>query len=128
MFSPRCAMTSVVVLTVLAGVRGDEDPAIAAARARQQAVTSLSVEYTVKEVIEKGGCFPLTANPQKPIPAQQTVLESKNRLIIDGRKFRFEDNHIVIQEMSGHLHLNSAVTVSDGQIHKVLRPQATIAN
>src|SRR5262245_28221144 len=62
-------------------------PAVAAARARQEAVRTFDVEFKQTEVIKH------PPRPNGPAPAGETVFESVNRLAIDGQKVRYEDNH-----------------------------------
>ena len=71
-----------------------DDPAIAAARKRQEAIKSFDIEFKRTEVIPKGW---FTKEPKGalpgPRPETDTTLESVNRVVVDGKKYRFEDNH-----------------------------------
>lgn len=73
-----------------------EDPAAAAARKRQEAIKSFDIEFKRTEVIPKGW---FTKEPKGAIPGprpeKDVTLESLNRIVVEGTKFRFEDNHPV---------------------------------
>src|SRR5690242_4100646 len=75
---------------------GDEDPAVATARARQEAVKTVVVEFRLTETLAPGAISErssLPTNPRRVFPAEETTLTSSNKLIFDGRKVRFEYNH-----------------------------------
>jgi hypothetical protein len=79
-----------------------EDPAVRAARARQEAVKTLEVRYKRTEVIVKGGLtlrLPARSRPQTPAPAEETTLESTNRLVLDRDKGRIENNDLALQRL-----------------------------
>jgi hypothetical protein len=87
-----------------------EDPAVRAARMRQEAVKTLEVRFKRSEVIVKGGLtlrLPARSRPQTPAPAKETTLESTNRLVLDRDKVRFENNHLKLQRLP-----NNTVEVS----------------
>lgn len=97
------------------------DPAAVSARTRQQAVKSASVEFKVRDVIAKGGW--LFSDPAKPIPPEETIFESNNRLIFDGSKYRIENNHFVLLWGNSKVIRVPLWTVSDGKVAKVLWPE-----
>jgi len=66
-----------------------DDPAVVAARRRQDAAKSFAVEYKQTEVIAPGGLY----STVKPIPAEETTIVSTGRVVVDGAKVRFETNH-----------------------------------
>jgi hypothetical protein len=74
----------------------EEAPAVAAARARQQSVKTADIEFKQREIIPRGGKSdenPDLYGPKAPVPANETTCESINRLVFDGEKYRYEDNH-----------------------------------
>src|SRR5438309_185662 len=75
---------------------GTDSPAVRAARVRQEAVTTLDIQFKQMEVIAKGAITTLhtTARQAKTLfPEVDTKLESMNRLQIAGDKVRYENNH-----------------------------------
>lgn len=78
-------------------VVGEHSPARKAAKARQKAVKTLEVKFRKTETIARGAVTaltpPLPFKPKHPIPEQETTLQSINRLVIDGEKLRYENNH-----------------------------------
>jgi hypothetical protein len=101
---------------------GEDDPALTAARARQQAAQSVSVEYRVKDVIAKGGYIPNAHKSTPPVPPDETTFESSNRLIIDDSKYRFEHNHFITYSLGGKLNQIRFVNVSNGTVAKFMAP------
>jgi hypothetical protein len=86
-----------VALPEVQGQPATEDtPAVKAARARQEAVKTLDIKFRLKEVIAQGGLSarrPAELRPKQPVPPAELTLESTNRLVIDGGKVRYENNH-----------------------------------
>lgn len=72
-----------------------ESPAAVAAKKRQEAIKSLEVKFHIKETIEPGSqSASRVSNPRdKGFPDKQLVLESDNRLVLDGSSARLEMNH-----------------------------------
>jgi hypothetical protein len=71
-------------LLVLVPSADDEDPAVAAARARQGAVQSLYVEFRQTVVIAPGG---LSVDSQSR--------EAVSVLVLDGLKYRYEGRYLI---------------------------------
>jgi hypothetical protein len=72
----------------------EEDPAITAARKRQEAVTTLAIEFKVTEIIPRGGISKVLMPPfNQPLPPNDTTFETDNRCVIDRDKIRYEHNH-----------------------------------
>jgi hypothetical protein len=72
-----------------------EDPAVRAARARQQAVRTLDVQFKRVEVIRKGALDPPTPAPRPPtpVPPKDQTSEWVYRLVLDRDKVRIETGH-----------------------------------
>src|SRR5262249_16682265 len=71
-------------------------PAVAAARSRQQSVKTINVEFKRIQLYAKGSeseKAPSVVKPKTTVPASDITLESINRLVIDGDKIRYENNH-----------------------------------
>jgi hypothetical protein len=69
----------------------------------------------------KGSSF--GARITTPIPATETTLDSVNRLVIDGDKLRYEDNHPCWYMPVGKLNTGSSVTVFNGTVNKWFYPR-----
>jgi hypothetical protein len=72
-----------------------EDPAVRAARARQEAVKTVAVRLKRTEVIAKGGLTLKLSPPMRPpmpAPLKEMTLESTTRLVLDRDKVRAESN------------------------------------
>src|SRR5689334_291184 len=68
----------------------------ATARTRQWAARSFDIRLRRTEFIAKCGISAAQhgiPKPVVPIPPRETVLESVNRLVVDGVQVRWEDNH-----------------------------------
>jgi hypothetical protein len=113
-------------LTLTASAIGSAQPAatinnaVAAAKARQESIKTLDVKYIRKEMLRTGGVSEFQSRglkPDHPVPPNDLTLESENRLLIDGMKYRFENNHPGWHMPGGELRRRSAVTLFDGD-HK----------
>ena len=58
----------------------------------------------------------------KTVPEKETISESKNRIVFDGAKMRFENNHPMWSMEDGRLWPCPRVEVSDGETGKYLHP------
>ena len=101
-FPMRLTLPMLVALVVMSAVcrgagQAADDPALRAALHRQEVVKTAYIEFKQEEVIVKGGVtddMPVAMyKPAKPVPDEETTLESRNRFIIDGEKIHYEDNH-----------------------------------
>lgn len=93
--------------------------AVEAARIRQETVKTAVFEFRRTEVTVAGGSsetFSDLANPKVLVPAKETTLVSTNRLVIDGDKVRFEDNHPIWHMPDGKLFQTRAVGVFNGTV------------
>jgi hypothetical protein len=71
-----------------------EDPAVAAARKRQQAVRTARFEVHVREVHAKGSKSERAGVPtDNPLPTEEVIVESDNVLVFSGGNVRVEENH-----------------------------------
>jgi hypothetical protein len=100
------------------------DPLIEAARRRQDATRSVVVEFEVKEFVGKGKLTGLGLKPRTPdpVPKEDTEIVSRNRLVIEGEKARFENNHPMFYVDGGELIRTSSVVVTDGETAKLYFP------
>jgi hypothetical protein len=105
-----------------------EDPAVAAARKRQEAIKSFDIEFKRTEVIPQGW---FTKEPKGalpgPRPEKDVTLESVNRVVVDGKKFRFEDNHPIrgiLEFASSRLVCSFDGTFEKGWFHHGTRNQS----
>jgi hypothetical protein len=104
-----------------------EDPAVAAARKRQEAIKSFDIEFKRTEVIPKGW---FTKEPKGalpgPRPEKDVTLESVNRIVGDLEKMRIESNHPregILQFVNSNF-----VLVCDGSSETLLFPKGVTPN
>src|SRR5262249_31826835 len=91
-----------------------EDPAVAAARVRQEAVTTLVLEYQqVTRVF-----LPQTLAR----PATEAVASADNRIVLDGIRVRVEDNSPVMST-GGIFHRQQHISVFDGEETRTFFPR-----
>lgn len=115
------AVCTVVPPIILAQPSGDSG-LVEAAQARQDAIKTAEIEFTVKEVVAAGGISYSSPTPPKggEVPAQETTLESTNRLVISGRSIRYENNHPIWDTQAGALRPIRMINVCNGQYDKTL--------
>lgn len=107
----------------------EESPAVAAARARQEAVKTLEVEFRCVATVPKGAISdadPKAYGKRAPLPANDLLAESINRLVIDGVKVRYEDNHPTWSNWyapDGALRKRTTISTSDGTNAKLFFPK-----
>lgn len=106
----------VAAAPVVFGQSGADSPAALAAKARQEAIKSIEFQFTVKETVEPGAwnMYGATAPGGGPVPAQRTIRESKNRLVISGNRIRYENNHPNLSLQTNGWSENIDLAVSDG--------------
>ncbi|MFO0808022.1 MAG: hypothetical protein U0746_05325 [Gemmataceae bacterium] len=83
-------------LLVRADSATSKEARAAAAKGRQEATLSVEVVFKLSELWPKGSVNKLASNQMEYsglIPKEDTTLESVNRLVIDGNRVRYEDNH-----------------------------------
>jgi hypothetical protein len=105
-----------IVLSWIVGNAPSDEKALAAVRQRQETVKTAEIQFRQTEVIVKGALTIIGSAPGKPLsqyPKQEIKLESMNRLIIDGDKSRFENNHPV-PDLGGKIIKRSMVTIFNG--------------
>jgi hypothetical protein len=108
-----------------------ETAATVAARKRLEKLNTVSVVFDMKEVREKNSLVrtnPLstTKDTAPSLPEQQLVLTSdSNRLVVFGKKLRYECNHPVIFTDSGQVLQERAIAASDGVSVRKLRSPPT---
>ncbi|MFO0810874.1 MAG: hypothetical protein U0746_19775 [Gemmataceae bacterium] len=103
--------------------RGDspaeKSVSVAAAQKRQDAARSVEVVFGIKEVWTKGSLKfldPEVARSNAVLPPTDTALESVNRLVLDGNKVRFEDNHPTWFLPQGRIDRTPRLRVRDDQV------------
>src|SRR5581483_6688000 len=107
-------LVGVLATSAVALGQAPDDPAARAIRAREDAVKSAVVEFERVDVVAAGAESDSAPQPFKPknsVPDKETTLKSVNRLVFDGDKLRYEDNHPVWQMPNGELHENKHVSV-----------------
>jgi hypothetical protein len=124
---PVSRLLSLVVLGVGIGSASGgaevESPAVTAARKRQQAVQTLAVEFKVVHFVAKGAIAKALTPPLSgPYPARDTTLESENRLVLDGDRIRYEDNHVSIFKPGRDAVPLKKLSVYDGSSMTTLYP------
>jgi hypothetical protein len=119
--------TTVPVFLILAGLLpalshtgaepADDAPHVKAARARQEFAKTIRVEFKQTEVAAPGSYMDPRDHPnaaQILLPAKKTTFDSINRLVLDGEKLRYEDNHYWTFRLNGQLSRSQSVTAFDG--------------
>jgi hypothetical protein len=97
----------------------EPDPAEVAARDRQEAVKTIALEFKCTEVTARGAISheeraePLPDVPNA-VPREESTRESTNRLVIDGKKARYEDNHIQVFSPDGTIVNGNRLILCDG--------------
>jgi hypothetical protein len=112
---------STVSLLLAALAPSGEDPAVAAAREREQLVRTARFEVHVREVHAKGSRSDLAGVAVRtPVPAEELTVESDNVLVLGETKVRVESNH---PSWGGsRFVLCRRVEVSDGRTMTTLIP------
>jgi hypothetical protein len=116
----------VALLSTAASGMG-QDPLVAAVQKRQELVRSVDIKFHIKEFEAKGSRSADAAvapggKAGLVIPAQDTTMESDNRLVLDGSKGRFENNHPMWHLPSGELTQKQTLSASNGELGKVFYP------
>ncbi len=93
--SHRFAALSVALFVCVAHAQTPlaDSPALAAARKRQDAIKSIEFTVRVKQTVEPNVMGQSEWAGQGTFPKEKSHFESINRLVFDGNKIRFEDNH-----------------------------------
>jgi hypothetical protein len=94
-----------------------DDPALAAARKRQETIKTVEVKFKETELLANGAISENSRSkikPTAPVPAEDMIIESMNRLVIDGDKLRFENNHPSWRDRGKSLYHRTQISVFDG--------------
>jgi hypothetical protein len=127
MYQVSAILSLLIVSSALAQSGKDGDPAVAAARKRQDFIKSATIEYKRIDV-ETAGSRTSDISPNlKPlvknrVPDRQTTSESKNRVLLEGGKIRIEDNHPRWNVSKGLLVPTAVIAVADEETGKILFP------
>jgi hypothetical protein len=116
--------------SVLAQHGKDQDPALAAAQKRAELVKTLRMEFKrtdLEAIGSRSANLRGPTKPQSPVPDRETTTESVNRVILDGEKMRFENNH-PLWHTKGTLHQTSLIAVSNGIVSKTFRPKGILGD
>jgi hypothetical protein len=122
-------LAAVLVLAAVSRADGQgagEYAAVAAARSRQEAIKTANVEYKLTEVLAPGSLAWDTSGrtlPKGPIPEKEMTVESINRLVLDGVKVRYEENHPSVRQYHAVLVERHSIHVFDGSLVKNLWPR-----
>jgi hypothetical protein len=84
------------------------------------------LEFKRTEIVSRGGMSegqPPPFKPKDPVPTEETKLESVNRLLVDGEKVRFENNHPTWHMPDGKLVHPRRIFFFDGSIPKRFYPE-----
>jgi outer membrane lipoprotein-sorting protein len=107
-----------------------ESPAAAAARKRQEAIKSVEFVFKVEEIAEPG-CMSDFADKKavgKLFPSRQIRTESLNRLVVQGKSLRYENNHPTPDSRTLAWEDTREVFVSDGETVKLFyRPKGEVS-
>lgn len=112
------------LLTTVAFGAEPDNPVVAAAKKRQEAIRSVEFVGRVKEVVEPGGnslSLPRPGTRGRPSPSERVTLEYTFRFILDGDRYCMEVGKNPITPHIEGRHLR----VCDGKVCKVLRGPAT---
>ena len=127
MYSTSLILTVALAAFDLGQAEKGVDPAVAAARARQEFAKTVVLEFKQTDVEQPGGrSGELDAEMRKArghtktVPEKETVSESKNRMVLDGAKMRIENNHPMWSMVDGKLWPCPRVEVTDGETGKHL--------
>jgi hypothetical protein len=104
---------------------GNRTAPLESARARQATVQTAEIGFRRTETWFKGalsGIAPAPLRPKTVMPAEDTTLESVNRLVLDRDRFRYEDNHPLWNVSQGNLNRRTAISVFDGESAKMFFP------
>jgi hypothetical protein len=86
------------LLTLVLLLSSQTDPAMEAAKVRQDAVKTASIKFKRTEVVPRGSMSdsaPVQFKGRAPWPADDFTLESVELLLLDGAKYCYEDNHFI---------------------------------
>lgn len=100
-----------------------EDPAHAAARKRQEAIKTVKVRFRREDEYRRGSASGFGGprlSGTKVLPAEDTRAESENTVLLDGKQFRYEDNHPVFHLPEGELRPQSRIGVANTELAKSL--------
>ena len=114
---------AVMCLTILVGVAHaqtppSDTPALAAARKRQDAIKSIEFTVRVKQTVEPNVMEQDERAGRGTYPNEKSHFESINRLVFEGNKIRFEDNHPMPHASRMGWVNSKCVYVSDGELVK----------
>src|SRR5262245_32541278 len=129
------AAVSMIVLMVTLGSaaqqpRKPEDPAVTAARVRQEKIKTAEIEFQVSELYTKGSVSdgsPLSSNG-RIAPPDDSTLESTNRLVIDGAKCRFESNHFLWHVQQEKFLRDASIYVADSKTAMMYSPDGLVSS
>lgn len=110
-------------LAVVLLLPAQDDPALAAAKSRQESVRTAFIKFKRTEFVPQDGITDAAAppGPGAPPPPDDVTRESVNLLVLDGAKFRFEDNHPV-SPTGGRWVNQRVVHAFDGSVTATLWP------
>ncbi len=113
--------TSVLFIAFVPLVCADtnDDHALEAAKSRQIQFPTVEIIFKVVEVVEQGAIdWPLnrdTSTKDSGWPKERTTITSTNRLIYDGKRMRYENNHPIFDERSRRWEAVHTIQVTNGE-------------
>lgn len=121
----RVAYVLIYLTCVVPVVLSADKPLVDAANRRAARHPIVDVRFHVEESIVKGGLSALSGNAlarsgTTTIPNEDVTVVSENRWVLDGNKYRFENNHPMWNMMRGEMSTMKNLSVSDGEISKTL--------
>ncbi len=111
--------------SAIVAATGDSNPAVVAARKRQETVKTLEIKFKQTDIIAPGGVSdkaPPMYKPASLVPPKETTVQSVNRYVIAENKIRFENNHPSWRMPQGRLLERGALSVTNGKDGLLLFP------
>jgi hypothetical protein len=114
----RTVLVLVAFVTPAFGQSPVDSPATLAAKSRQEAIKSIELLVRVKQTVEPKALKQSDRAGTGTYPKERKTFESVNRLVFDGNKIRFEDNHPIPNASTMDWVTSKCVYVSDGECVK----------
>jgi hypothetical protein len=125
-FSASMALLMALFLEARLIGQSPNDPAVVAARERQRTIRTIEMEFSYTETFSRGSMqVVFNGYPRmkkEPVPVVETKVESKNRLLLDQKKVRLENNHPIWHLQRGELLDSRLISVFDSHVSKLLYP------
>ena len=120
----RClGLLVLVAVAMRLAAQTPEDLALTAARKRQEKFRMLEVRFKRTDDVRKGALSAMigaSETKQPALPATDSRIESVNRVVLDGKRFRYESRHPVFNIESGTWAKVHDVNATNGKIAKTI--------